>query len=88
MRYGDPPRKPHTGIGEKPSDRYTLPLTPEEHRLGKDSQHANGEREWWKDKGIDPITLCDALFTAWEAGADIEALTQIIVAAHLGNEMS
>jgi hypothetical protein len=67
VRYGDPERgKPSTGMGEKPSDKWTLPLTPEEHMVGVRSQHANNEKEWWKSHGVDPIAVCEALYEVYQ----------------------
>ena len=36
-----------TGKGEKPHDRYTVPLCPYHHRIGIDCQHNSNETEWW-----------------------------------------
>jgi hypothetical protein len=67
IRYGDPERgKRSTGMGEKPSDCWVLPLTPEEHMWGVRSQHANNEREWWQGYGIDPIVVCQALYKVYQ----------------------
>jgi hypothetical protein len=46
--------KPPTGMGEKPSDRWTLPLCSKHHR----EQHSFcNELEWWSSYGIDPFSL-------------------------------
>lgn len=67
LRYGDPAKgKPHTGMGEKPDDKWTLPLTPDEHMHGVRSQHANNEQEWWEGHGIDPIQVCIDLYEAYQ----------------------
>lgn len=60
--------KRETGAGEKPSDKWTLPLCPEHHVFGgaKDgpgSQHSRGERVWWRFVGLDPIVLAALLWT-------------------------
>jgi hypothetical protein len=79
VRYGDLAQgKPPTGMAEKPSDKWCLPLTPDEHRLGNDSQHSTGEREWWAARGIDPVRLCQELYAAWESGADVQQMIMII----------
>lgn len=50
--------KRETGGGEKPSDKWVVPLSREEH----DAQHAAGnELLWWASKGIDPFGLALAL---------------------------
>ena len=44
--------KAHTGMAEKPSDKWTLPLCGRCHR----EQHAFGdELAWFASKGIDPF---------------------------------
>lgn len=63
VRYGSNAHgKRETGAGEKPSDKYVVPLCPDHHRNGKDSQHASGERRWWQSAGIDPIVISALLF--------------------------
>lgn len=64
-----------TGMGEKPDDRWALPLCGKHHRM----QHHEGERGFWKDRGKDPIFVALAL----QANAgDVTAGEQIIAAAH------
>lgn len=55
IRTGDLSRgKAHTGMGEKPSDKWTLPLCSRHHR----EQHAHGdELAFWAERGIDPFAL-------------------------------
>lgn len=45
--------KAATGMGEKSSDRWALPLCGDHHR----QQHAMNEREFWASYGIDPFAL-------------------------------
>jgi hypothetical protein len=72
VRYGDIERdKRSTGMGEKPSDKWTLPLTPEEHMFGVRSQHANNEKEWWAQHGIDPIAVCIELYAVYQSGINL-----------------
>lgn len=53
--------KPHTGMGEKPSDRWVLPLCRTHH----DDQHRHNELEWWARQGIpDPFAVAIALYAA------------------------
>lgn len=60
IRFGSLPHgKRETGVAEKPSDCWVLPLTPGEHR----KQHSMNEREFWKEAGIHPLTLAALLFT-------------------------
>lgn len=59
VRFGDPSRgKRHTGMAEKPDDRWTVSLT----RAAHEEQHGQNERSWWEGLGIDPITLCERLY--------------------------
>lgn len=68
MCYG----KRDTGMAEKPSDQWVVPLSPASHR----EQHAFGdELAWWKSKGIDPLFVAMAL---WRASGDEETCEQII----------
>ena len=63
--------KPATGAAEKPSDKYAVPLCPEHHRLGNNSQHVAGyEREWWDEHGIEPVIVAALL---WSVTGDYEA---------------
>lgn len=59
-------------MGVKPSDKYTLPLTPEMH----DRQtNRGGERGFWSALGIDPIALAERIHAV---SGDIEAGETII----------
>lgn len=46
-------------MGEKPDDRWTLPLCSKHHR----TQHEYGEWQWWKAQKVDPLILSLALQT-------------------------
>lgn len=71
VRYGDALyEKPPTGLGEKPSDCWTVPLAHELHV----AQHRENERSWWESQGIDPVMIAILLFTHsgnHEAGINI-----------------
>jgi len=74
VRYGDQAYgKRETGAGEKPDDRWCVPL----QKFMHDDQHAHGERDWWIAKGIDPLAVACAL---WGASGDEEAGRLIIAA--------
>lgn len=45
------------GMGLKPSDYRTVPLTDQEHR----EQHQVGERTWWRNLGVDPSQIIISL---------------------------
>jgi hypothetical protein len=50
--------KLHTGMAEKPSDKWSVPLCGKHHR----EQHAFGnELEWWKCHGVNPFILAMTL---------------------------
>ena len=42
-----------TGMGEKSSDKWAVPLCSKHHR----EQHSMNEREFWASYGIDPFAL-------------------------------
>lgn len=65
VRYGDPEHKKRsTGAGEKPDDKWCVPLCAEHHRGSNEAQHHHGEREWWSNMNIDPVALCKLLYEA------------------------
>lgn len=67
--------KRETGAGEKPADKWVVPLSRRFH----DEQHAAGnELLWWASKGIDPFGLALALY---DASGD-EELAESIIASH------
>jgi len=71
VRYGNPEyAKPQSGMGEKPHDRWTVPLIRALHREGPESQHGNNERAWWAHRGVDPLAVASAL---WGCSGDDEA---------------
>ncbi len=75
IRYSDlRVAKRKVGIGEKPDDRWTLPLSGEQHR----KQHCGSEREFWINVGIDPVLYALALYAV---SGDHERGCQIIEAA-------
>jgi hypothetical protein len=79
IRYEDPRfGKRFTGLGEKPSDKFALPLSADRHRLAKDAQHRDAERAFWRRVGIDPCAVAAALFM--HSGDDDVA--HIILSAH------
>ncbi len=71
LSYG----KRHTGMGEKPHDMWTVPMTPDEHR----QQHSGSERAFWLRHGLDPCKLALAL---WSVSGDDEAAITIMKFKH------
>jgi len=59
-------RKKHTGLGQKPDDCWTLPLTSAEHK----EQHSENELLWWRSHEIDPFELAIRLY---EVSGDVSA---------------
>lgn len=51
-----------TGKGEKPHDKFTVPLCPYHHRTGVDCQHASNETEWWERTGLNPWAVAASLW--------------------------
>ncbi len=56
--------KDSTGMGEKPHDKFTVPLCGHHHRTDRDAQHQSNERKWWERQGIDPWAIAAALWIA------------------------
>ena len=50
--------KRHVGLGEKPDDKWTVPLCGKCHRL----QHEQNEQAWWQEQGMDPLKIASGLF--------------------------
>lgn len=72
LRYGDQrAAKRPTGMGEKPSDCWALPLCPEHHR----EQHSGGEKDFWAKHKIDPVFIALAL---WRVSGSQELGEQIV----------
>lgn len=70
-KYG----KRETGIAEKPSDRWTLPLCEACHLTGPLAQHKVGETEFYRRIHIDPFATALAL---WAAEGDLQLMEQIV----------
>lgn len=51
-----------TGIGEKPSDRWCVPLCSDCHLDVPDAQHRVGERKFWARVGKDPFEIAARLW--------------------------
>lgn len=69
---------PGRGKGQKVSDRWALPLSPEMHR----AQHAMNEREFWRQHGIDPHVLCLTLWGLWcERKDDATPIAEVMILA-------
>jgi hypothetical protein len=59
IRYADPVYgKRETGKGEKPDDKWTVPLVRAKH----DEQHSMDERIFWARHGLDPLRIALSLY--------------------------
>lgn len=65
------------GKGQKASDRWALPLSPEEHR----KQHGMNEQEYWRSVGINPHLAACILYGLFEERGDeaTEMATRLIL---------
>jgi hypothetical protein len=67
--------KAERGVGLRASDKWALPLTPEEHR----SVHKVGSRreaDWFRVRGIDCYHLAAAL---WSNRHDLQAMYRVLL---------
>jgi len=63
VRFGwEPAGKRPTGMGEKPDDRWAVPLCPELHTMHSGAQHNHNERLWWEYVGVDVIAFAAHLY--------------------------
>ena len=76
VRYSDSRvAKVSPGIGQKPDDKWAVPLCGDHHR----EQHSiRNERRFWERHNIDPILIALALYSS----RDMEEAEQIVRAQH------
>jgi hypothetical protein len=48
----------HTGAGERPDDKWTVPLCRDCH----DEQHDKGEKNFWHEVGVNPLIVAVHLY--------------------------
>ena len=70
--------KRQTGKGEKPSDRWVVPMIPEKHA----EQHSMAEQAFWEKYGIDPLAVAQLLYAC--SGDIQEGLKVIRLARRTG----
>ena len=70
-----------TGIAEKPSDRWAVPLCADCHLDAPDAQHNVGEKAFWKRVGINPFELATNLYAQFERRRDRPAEVRDAVVA-------
>lgn len=64
--------KRNTPMGQKPDDRWALPLCRKHHQ---EQHNKMGERNWWHEKNLNPILVCAELYAARD---DIDAMRRVI----------
>lgn len=57
IRYSEG-KKFNPGVGQKPHDRFAIPLC---HRCHWE-QHSRGERLFWREVGLDPLRIASQLY--------------------------
>ena len=68
LRQGCPERgKRPTGIGERPSDSWAVPLCALCHLTGREALHKLGEQRFWKRIGKDPFQIAADLFAEFSS---------------------
>lgn len=68
-----------TGMGEKPSDQWALPLCPDCHRNAPDALHQVGEAPFFQALEIDPFRICEALY---RVSKNLEAMRAVVFVSH------
>ena len=63
IRMGNLTRgKRPTGIGERPSDKFSVPLCVDCHLDGPEALHKLGEERFWQRVGMNPFVFAAALY--------------------------
>lgn len=78
IQYG----KRDVGFGEKPDDRWTVPLCADHHVFGPNAQHMHQEIRWFRERRINPFVTALAL---WACSGDDErgiAIAQMADSPH------
>lgn len=73
--------KPNAGVGNKPDDKWTVPLCHWCHVEGPQGQHRVGEKPFWSRLGMNPLPICEELH---EATGDRERAGNVIIHAKGG----
>lgn len=60
--------KRSTGIGERPDDKWAVPLCADCHLDGARAQHRIGERAFWAEVCVDPFRVAEELYRDFKKG--------------------
>jgi hypothetical protein len=63
IRFNDAATGKRQAVGQKPDDKWTVPLCAGHHRDDNDAQHRMGERRFWDRQRINPLLLAELLFS-------------------------
>ena len=63
--------KPHTGMGTKPDDKWSVPMCRSCHM----TQHSGNELQFWNDRGIDPFALAMRYYAQYQASGKVGIAT-------------
>ncbi len=75
LRYGDTRYdKRETGMGERPDDRWAVPLCQDLHTMLPGAQHNHSERAWWKYFDVDPVRVAHLL---WSYRSNVPAMIEV-----------
>jgi hypothetical protein len=78
VRYASAAFGKASGMGKKPESKWVLPLCAEHHRLSRDAQHNQGERQFWDGLGIPALLICEKL---WAQRNDFVAMEKVVMVA-------
>lgn len=65
-----------TGLGERPDDKWTVPLCVGCHLDAPDSQHRVGERAFWSRVGVDPFAVAQRLYAEFLASQGVKPMME------------
>lgn len=74
IRYSEG-KKFNPGVGQKPHDRFAIPLCHQCHW----KQHSRGERLFWREVGLNPLPIAGQLY---ERRGNLEAMLGLIHTLH------
>lgn len=72
----DTPEK-ERGMGLRSSDQWSVPMCHDDHIHGVELAGTRNELKWFKDRGVDALSLAQAL---WKSTGDLPKMTRIVIA--------